>query len=115
MPRRSLLPSFSVIAAVIVCRSHDPTRTNAHPCLWGLGPTLLFDTAEEKVLGTGANSAGVGALAVYIGKKWRFGALPMQFWSYDEDDVAHAESSARFFVVPALPALGSNLAKTLKK
>ena len=168
-----------------------PKKTEGGTLLWGVGPTLMFDTAEEDVLGTGANSAGVGGLLAYITPKLRLGILPMQFWSYDEndnrgdvnllnmqyfafyspnpttsigmmpnitvnwdadsgekltlpvglginktmflgklpirigaeyhynvvhpDDNAHGEWTSRFFIVPVMPAPGSDLAKSLKK
>lgn len=63
----------------------EPIKTENGTFLWGAGPALMFSTAEQEVLGVGANSAGVGALAAYITSKWRFGVLPMQFWSYQED------------------------------
>ena len=63
-----------------------PKKTDGGTLLWGVGPSLMLDTAEEEVLGTGANSAGFGALLAYITEKTRLGILPMQFWSYDENE-----------------------------
>jgi hypothetical protein len=59
--------------------------------LWGLGLDLSFPTASEDILGTGKYSAGPSALGVYLGPKWKVGALLQQYWSYagsdDRDDV----------------------------
>jgi hypothetical protein len=64
---------------------------NGEKFLWGLGFDLSFPTATEDVLGSGKWSAGPSALGVYMGKKWKVGALAQQYWSYagpsDRDDV----------------------------
>jgi hypothetical protein len=59
--------------------------------LWGLGPNLGFPTATEDILGTGKWLAGPAGLGVYMGPKWKIGALVQQYWDYagdrDRDDV----------------------------
>jgi hypothetical protein len=54
--------------------------------LWGLGFDLGFPTASEDILGTGKWLAGPSALGVYMGPKWKFGALVQQYWDYAGDD-----------------------------
>jgi hypothetical protein len=54
--------------------------------LWGAGFDVGFPTASEDVLGTGKWTAGPSALAVYMGKKWKVGALGMQYWDFAGDD-----------------------------
>ena len=54
--------------------------------LWGLGFDLGFPTASDDILGTGKYLAGPSALGVYMGKKWKIGALVQQYWSYAGDD-----------------------------
>jgi hypothetical protein len=54
--------------------------------LWGLGFDLGFPTATDDVLGTGKWLAGPSALGVYMGSKWKIGALVQQFWDYAGDD-----------------------------
>lgn len=54
--------------------------------LWGAGFDLSFPTASEDILGTGKWSAGPSALGVYLGPKWKVGALVQQYWSYAGDD-----------------------------
>jgi hypothetical protein len=53
--------------------------------LWGLGFDLGFPTASEDVLGTGKWMAGPSALGVYMGPKWKVGALVQQYWDYAGD------------------------------
>ncbi len=59
--------------------------------LWGAGFDAGFPTASEDILGTGKWTAGPSALAVYLGPKWKGGALLQQYWDYagdsDRDDV----------------------------
>jgi hypothetical protein len=60
--------------------------------LWGLGFNLGFPTATEDILGTGKWLAGPSGLGVYMGPKWKIGALVQQYWDYagdsDRDDVS---------------------------
>jgi hypothetical protein len=59
--------------------------------LWGAGFDLGFPTASKDLLGTGKWTAGPSALGVYMGPKWKIGALLQQYWDYagdsDRDDV----------------------------
>lgn len=59
--------------------------------LWGLGFDLGFPTATEDILGTGKWLAGPSGLGVYLGPKWKIGALVQHYWDYagdsDRDDV----------------------------
>ncbi|MGD9076619.1 MAG: hypothetical protein PVJ69_15480 [Desulfobacteraceae bacterium] len=54
--------------------------------LWGLGFDLGFPTATDDVLGTGKWLAGPSGLGVYMGPKWKIGALVQQYWDYAGDD-----------------------------
>ena len=53
--------------------------------VWGAGFDLSFPTATEDVLGSGRWSAGPSALAVFLGKKWKIGALAQHYWDYAGD------------------------------
>lgn len=53
--------------------------------VWGIGPTFIFPTASEDVLGQGKYQAGPAAVAAYIGKKWTLGLFPQHWWSYAGD------------------------------
>lgn len=66
---------------------------NGASLLWGAGFDLGFPTATEPILGTGKWLAGPSALGVYMGPKWKVGALVQQYWDYashdeDRDDVS---------------------------
>ena len=53
--------------------------------LWGAGFDLGFPTATEDVLGTGKWTGGPSALGVYMGPKWKFGALAQHYWDFAGD------------------------------
>ena len=53
--------------------------------VWGAGFDLAFPTATEDVTGSGRFSAGPSGLGVYLGKKWKIGALGQHFWDYAGD------------------------------
>jgi hypothetical protein len=61
------------------------TETGAS-LLWGAGFDLGFPTASDDILGTGKYLAGPSALGVYMGPKWKVGALVQQYWDYAGDD-----------------------------
>ncbi len=54
--------------------------------LWGAGFDLQFPTATEDILGTGKWAAGPSALGVYMGPKWKVGALGMHYVDFAGDD-----------------------------
>ncbi len=54
--------------------------------LWGAGFDVMAPTATEDILGTGKWAAGPSALAVYMGPKWKLGALGMHYWDFAGDD-----------------------------
>jgi hypothetical protein len=54
--------------------------------LWGAGFDVMAPTATEDVLGTGKWAAGPSALGVYMGPKWKVGALGMHYWDFAGDD-----------------------------
>ena len=54
-------------------------------CLWGVGFDLGLPTASEDILGSGKWTAGPSALGVYIGPKWKIGALVTHFKDYAGD------------------------------
>ncbi len=54
--------------------------------LWGAGFDLGIPTATEDILGTGKWTAGPSALGVYMGPKWKVGALVTQYWDFAGDD-----------------------------
>jgi hypothetical protein len=59
---------------------------NGANVVWGVGFDLGFPTASEDILGTGKWTAGPSALGVYLGPKWKFGALLQHYIDYAGDD-----------------------------
>jgi len=59
--------------------------------VWGAGLDFGFPTATDDILGTGKYTAGPTALGIYMGEKWKIGALWQQYFDYtgdsDRDDV----------------------------
>ncbi|WP_249674011.1 transporter [Pseudomonas abieticivorans] len=53
--------------------------------VWGVGPTAMFPTAEEDVLGTGKYSLGPAFVAAYLGPDWTLGVFPQHWWSVGGD------------------------------
>lgn len=51
-----------------------------------LGPTFIFPTATDKVLGQGKWQMGPAATVIYNTKKWTVGALPQVWWSFAGDN-----------------------------
>jgi hypothetical protein len=78
------------------------TLDNGAKFLWGAGFDLGFDTADEDVLGTGKYLAGPSALVVYMGKKWKYGALVQHYedvggHNSDRDDVSMTNIQAIYY------------------
>ncbi|MEH6570146.1 MAG: hypothetical protein V7709_13790 [Halioglobus sp.] len=66
--------------------SEPITLSNGAKLLLGGGFDIGMDTASENVLGTGKWSAGPSALAVYMGEKFKAGALVQHYWDFAGDD-----------------------------
>jgi len=75
--------------------------------LWGAGITTMWPTASKNEFGTQKYAAGPAGLAMYQGKKWMFGMLAQQWWSYagngDRADVSSLD--AQYFWFYQLPHL----------
>jgi hypothetical protein len=54
--------------------------------VWGLGPTLKFPTASNRVLGQEKYQAGPAGMLFHIGKPWILGGLVQHWWSYAGDN-----------------------------
>lgn len=69
----------------------DPIQVGDGKLVWGVGFDALIPTATEDILGTGKWAAGPSALGVYLGPKWKLGALAQQYFdvggSDNRDDV----------------------------
>jgi hypothetical protein len=50
------------------------------------GPTMIFPSASEDILGQGKWQAGPALAAGLLTEHWRFGLFPQQWWSFAGDD-----------------------------
>ncbi len=53
--------------------------------IWGVGPSLMMDTATDDQLGSGKWSAGPTAVVLIQPKPWTIGLLGRQLWSFAGD------------------------------
>ena len=53
--------------------------------IWGIGPSLMMDTATDDQLGSGKWSAGPTAVVLIQPKPWTVGLLGRQLWSFAGD------------------------------
>ena len=54
--------------------------------IWGVGPSLMLNTATDQQLGSGKWSAGPTAVVLTQPKPWSLGVLLRQLWSFAGDD-----------------------------
>ncbi len=76
--------------------------------IWGVGPTFLFPTASEDVLGDEKWSAGPAALLARLGsswggtdiESWNIGILAQHWWDYagDDDRNGVSKSDIQYFI-----------------
>ena len=64
----------------------EPIKVGDGKVVWGIGFDALVPTATEDVLGTGKWAAGPSALGVYLGEKWKYGALLQQYFDVGGSD-----------------------------
>ncbi len=53
--------------------------------IWGLGPTTMFPTAADEVLGFGKYGLGPSGVVAYLGRTWTLGIFAQQWWSIAGD------------------------------
>ncbi|MBW1743595.1 MAG: hypothetical protein JRJ47_09240, partial [Deltaproteobacteria bacterium] len=53
--------------------------------IWGVGPSLMMDTATDEQLGSGKWSAGPTVVVLVQPKPWTLGLLVRQLWSFSGD------------------------------
>lgn len=53
--------------------------------VWGAGFDIGAPTASEDVLGSNKWTGGPALLGLYLGEKWRIGALLQQYWDFGSD------------------------------
>ncbi len=75
----------------LVGPKHLPKLGNGKLIL-AAGPTLIFPSASEDILGQGKWQAGPSFAAGLITEHWRMGVFPQQWWSFAGDDHRPATS-----------------------
>lgn len=67
--------------------NYTPFLSSAKPgkVIWGVGPSISFDSATDDLLGTGKWSAGPSAVVLIQPKPWTLGVLGRQLWSFAGD------------------------------
>lgn len=64
------------------------------------GPTVIFPTASEEILGQGKWQAGPAVAAGYLTEHWRLGLFPQQWWSFagDKDRADVSQLNLQYFL-----------------
>lgn len=70
-----------------------PTGPAARGWIWGLGPSLSFDTVSSPIPGSGKYAAGPAMVLVRQPGDWTYGALAAQSWSFGGPDDRPSASS----------------------
>lgn len=97
---------FGDLAYVGVFSPKQPMQfSDGGKLVWGVGPTAMFPTAEEDVLGTGKYSLGPSFVAAYLGPEWMLGVFPQHWWSVGGDDGRKDVSltNVQYFIQRAIP------------
>lgn len=97
---------FGDLAYVGVFSPKEPIRfAGGGKMVWGFGPTAMFPTAEEDVLGTGKYSLGPAFVAAYLGPDWTLGVFPQHWWSVGGDSKRKDVSltNVQYFIQRAIP------------
>ncbi len=91
---------FGDISYVGLLSPKTPDKVGTGIFVWGIGPTLIFPTSSETILGQGKYQAGPAGVAAYIGKKWCFGLFPQHWWSYagDSDRSGTNMTNIQYFI-----------------
>lgn len=74
------------LAYIGVLGPRSPPDIAGGKLIWGVGPTFLFPTATEKVLGQGKWQAGPAVVGAYLSEHWTLGLFPQQWFSFAGDD-----------------------------
>jgi hypothetical protein len=66
--------------------------------IWGIGPSITFDSATSREIGSGKYSTGPAAVVVLTPKPWVVGTLVRQLWSFAGD--SDRDSVSQLLVQP---------------
>jgi len=82
-----------------------PGGSESSGFIFGAGPTAIFPTATDKVLGNGKVQLGPALAALYMNDKWVVGLFPQQWWSIAGDpsrkDVSLTKAQYFIWYTPA--------------
>lgn len=73
--------------------------------IWAAGPTVVFPTAEEDILGQGKYQLGPAFAFGYLGERWTVGALAQHWWSVGGQSERSSvnQTNLQYFVYYKLP------------
>lgn len=85
-PRQGVVPldwtRSSTFGDSVLLELFSPGRSIAGDWLLGLGPTLIFPTANSKWTGQGKYQAGPAAIVGYLDSKWILAGFVQQWYSF---------------------------------
>jgi hypothetical protein len=73
-----------------------PMAPAARGWIWGLGPSLSFDTISSPIPGSGKYAAGPAMMIVRQPGDWTYGAMATQSWSFGGPDDRPSTGSLQF-------------------
>ncbi len=78
----------------------EARKTQNGKVIWAVGPTVVFPTAEEDLLGQGKYQLGPALALGYLGERWTVGALAQHWWSVgsDSDRPSVNQTNIQYFV-----------------
>jgi len=78
---------------------HPPEVAGGH-LIMGVGPTFIFPTASESILGQNKWQAGPAAGVGFISEHWRLGVFPQQWWSFagESDQPTVSQMNLQYFL-----------------
>ena len=76
------------------------TKTKTGKVIWAAGPTVVFPTAEDDLLGQGKYQLGPAFALGYLGERWTVGALAQHWWSVGgaSDRSSVNQSNIQYFI-----------------
>ncbi len=78
----------------------EARNTENGKVIWAVGPTVVFPTADEDLLGQGKYQLGPAFALGYLGERWTVGALAQHWWSVggDSDRPSVNQTNIQYFV-----------------
>ncbi len=91
---------FGDLTYVGLVTPRDARRLKNGKLIWAAGPTAVFPTAAEDILGQGKYQLGPAFALGYLGERWTVGALAQHWWSIGGDSSRDSvnQSNIQYFV-----------------